>query len=56
MKTVMQEYWEKYGTVPEPIGIGEEVIATVVAEYLKKGAPVPLDYDWYVDIPDGAPV
>jgi hypothetical protein len=41
-------------TIPLPIGIDQQGHATVLAEHLEKGKPVPKDYNWFPDLPEGA--
>jgi hypothetical protein len=50
MKTpreILDKHMEIYEYVPEPVGIPEEEVARVAAEFMAKGQPIPLDYGWH---------
>jgi hypothetical protein len=53
---VIAEYEKKFGPPSIPFGISDELFAAVLWKYLKKGRPVPKNYDWYEDLPPGVVV
>jgi hypothetical protein len=48
---VIAEYERKFGPPSIPFGISDELFAAVLWKYLRKGKPVPKNYDWYEDLP-----
>jgi len=45
-------YYELFGLLPpEPRGVDEETVFSVMKTHLTKGERIPDDYDWYRDFP-----
>jgi len=51
-KAIISDYEAKHGFAPSPYGVPEEDIAEVIKGL--KGEPIPEDYDWWPDMPDGS--
>jgi hypothetical protein len=48
-------YFEAFGNEgPYPFGVTDEALAAVLLAAVEKGEPVPDEFDWYKDLPDGA--
>lgn len=57
IKDIVEGYEEKFNKpFPLPMGIELEDVLKVAEEHIKKGEPIPDDYDWYKDVPDDADV
>jgi hypothetical protein len=54
-EAIYTAYVRAFGnTIPMPIGVDQEGHAAVLEAHLKKNTPVPADYNWYPDLPEGA--
>lgn len=50
-----QAYLIRFGNVgPEPFGVDGDKIAAELERAVASGQPIPDDFDWYRDLPDGA--
>ena len=49
---IIAGYEIKHGFVPSPYGVPEQDVAEVILGL--KGEPIPEDYDWWPDMPEGA--
>jgi hypothetical protein len=50
-----REYYAAFGRLaPVPFGVPAEEIEAAWIAALERGEPIPDDYDWYPDLPDGA--
>jgi hypothetical protein len=51
------EYIEKFGKFPpEPINVNDSQLIAAMNEAIDKGRPIPDNYPWYADMPDGVVV
>ncbi len=49
------QYELAYGVpVPIPFGVSDEKLVSVLHDALTSGQPIPDNFDWYDDLPDGA--
>lgn len=40
--------------IPEPFGASDDQLAEVLEQAIRRGEPVPDDYDWWATLPPGA--
>lgn len=51
----IEDYVELFQEEPLfPFGIDDDRLARVLQDHIKRGEPVPEDFDWWADLPDGA--
>ncbi|MFZ2986596.1 MAG: hypothetical protein WA086_01245 [Ideonella sp.] len=49
------QYADKFSADPPvPFGVSDAWLAEVLEGAISAGAPVPSDFDWYPDMPEGA--
>jgi hypothetical protein len=52
-----QAYFDAFGNEgPRPVGVMDDYLARELQAAVKRGQPIPDDFDWYPDLPDGAAV
>ena len=55
LDAAMKSYERRFNRpAPMPAFVGEEDVATVLEAAVRRGRPVPKDFDWYWWLPPGA--
>lgn len=54
---ILNDYVKKFGkSPPEPFGVVDGFYFEVIKKHLLKGVPIPDDFNWYPNLPEGAVV
>lgn len=55
LEKALDDYVELFGVEPPiPFGVSDERLASVLRDAVSSGEPVPDDFDWWDDLPEGA--
>lgn len=55
LEDAIEDYVELFQAEPlTPLGIPPDKLAAVLRDHVRRGEPVPEEFDWWADLPDGA--